>query len=148
MDRSRGWALALATVGVVVAIDQMTKAWVLSTVDPHERINVFFGIDITRVKNTGVAFGALSGSGAIVLVAVAVAMLGLLAYFAAHIRKPWLWLPVGMVFGGALGNLADRARIDGVTDFIDPVLWPAFNVADMAIVIGVAGVLYLAEARR
>jgi signal peptidase II len=148
MDRSRGWALALATVGVVVAIDQMTKAWVLSTVDPHERINVFFGIDITRVKNTGVAFGALSGSGGIVLVAVAVAMLGLLAYFAAHIRKPWLWLPVGMVFGGALGNLADRARIDGVTDFIDPVLWPAFNVADMAIVIGVAGVLYLAEARR
>ncbi|MFL5840162.1 MAG: signal peptidase II [Thermoleophilaceae bacterium] len=148
MERSRGWALALATVGVVVAIDQMTKAWVLSTVDPHERINVFFGIDITRVKNTGVAFGALSGSGGIVLIAVAVAMLGLLAYFAAHIRKPWLWLPVGMVFGGALGNLADRARIDGVTDFIDPVLWPAFNVADMAIVIGVLGVLYLAEARR
>jgi signal peptidase II len=148
MDRSRGWALALATVGVVVAIDQMTKAWVLSTVDPHERINVFFGLDITRVKNTGVAFGALSGSGAIVLIAVLVAMLGLLLYFAAHIGKPWLWLPVGMVFGGALGNLADRARIDGVTDFIDPVLWPAFNVADVAIVIGVLGVLYLAEARK
>jgi len=148
MDRSRGWALALATVGVVVAIDQMTKAWVLSTVAPHERINVFLGIDITRVKNTGVAFGALSGSGAIVLVAVLAAMLGLLVYFAVHIRQPWLWLPVGMVFGGALGNLADRARIDGVTDFIDPVLWPAFNVADMAIVVGVLGVLYLAETRK
>jgi signal peptidase II len=148
VDRSRGWALALATVGVVVAIDQLTKAWVLSTVAPHERINVFFGLDITRVKNTGVAFGALAGTGAIVLIAVAVAMLGLLAYFVANIRKPWLWLPVGMVFGGALGNLADRARIDGVTDFIDPVLWPAFNVADMAIVIGVLGVLYLAEARK
>jgi signal peptidase II len=148
MARSRGWALVLATVGVVVAIDQMTKAWVLSSVAPHERINVFFGIDITRVKNTGVAFGALSGSGTIVLVAVGVAMAGLLAYFTAHMRKPWLWLPVGMVFGGALGNLADRARIDGVTDFIDPVLWPAFNVADMAIVVGVLGVLYLAEARK
>jgi signal peptidase II len=148
MTRSRGWALALATVGVVVAIDQMTKAWVLSTVDPHERINVFFGIDITRVKNTGVAFGALSGSGTVVLIAVAAAMLGLLAYFAAHIDKPLLWLPVGMVFGGAIGNLADRARIDGVTDFIDPVLWPAFNVADIAIVVGVLGVLYLAEQRR
>jgi signal peptidase II len=148
MARSRGWALALATVGVVVAIDQLTKAWVLATVDPHERINVFFGIDITRVKNTGVAFGALAGSGTLVLIAVGVAMIGLLAYFAAHIDKPWLWLPVGMVFGGALGNLADRARIDGVTDFIDPVLWPAFNVADMCIVIGVFGVLYLAEARR
>jgi signal peptidase II len=148
MGRSRGWALALATVGVVVAIDQMTKAWVLSTVAPHDRINVFFGIDITLVKNTGVAFGALSGSGTIVLIAVLGAMAGLLAYFATHMSKPGLWLPVGMVFGGALGNLSDRARIHGVIDFIDPVLWPAFNVADMCIVIGVLGVLYLAEQRR
>jgi signal peptidase II len=148
LNRSRGWELVLATVGVVVALDQMTKAWVLSSLAPHERINVFFGIDIARVKNTGVAFGALSGSGSLVLIAVGVAMAGLLVYFALNMRKPWLWLPVGMVFGGALGNLADRARIDGVTDFIDPVLWPAFNVADMAIVLGVLGVLYLAEARR
>ena len=148
MTRLRGWTLALATVGVVVAIDQVTKAWVLSNVDPHQRINIFFGIDLTRVKNTGVAFGALSGSGTVVLVAVAAAMIGLLVYFALNMDKPWLWLPVGMVFGGAIGNLADRARIDGVTDFIDPVLWPAFNFADMAIVIGVLGVLYLAEAKR
>ena len=148
MTRERGWALALATVGVVVALDQMTKAWVRATVAPHEKINVFFLLDITRVKNTGVAFGALSGSGALVFVAVLVAMAGLLAYFAAHITDWGLWLPVGMVFGGALGNLADRVRIDGVTDFIDPALWPAFNVADMAIVLGVLGVLYLAETKR
>jgi signal peptidase II len=148
MGRERGWALALATMGVVVAIDQVTKAWVRASVDPHEKINVFFGLDITRVKNTGVAFGALSGKGTLVLAAVAVAMVGLLVYFAANIAKPGLWLPVGMVFGGALGNLADRARIDGVTDFIDPVLWPAFNVADMCIVIGVFGVLYLAEQKK
>ena len=145
MNRTRGWALALATVGVVVAIDQLTKAWVRSSIDPHEHINVFFGIDLTRVQNTGVAFGALSGSGTVVLIAVLIAMGGLFAYFAANMDKPMLWLPVGMVFGGALGNLADRARIDGVTDFIDPVLWPAFNFADMCIVIGVLGVLYLAE---
>ena len=148
MTRERGWSLALATVGAVVVLDQLTKAWVRATVAPHEKINVFFLIDITRVKNTGVAFGALSGSGALVFVAVLIAMAGLLAYFATHIRQPGLWLPVGMVFGGALGNLADRVRIDGVTDFIDPVLWPAFNVADMAIVVGVLGVLYLAEAKR
>ena len=66
MTRERGWALALATVGVVVALDQLTKAWVRASVDPHEKINVFFLLDITRVKNTGVAFGALSGSGALV----------------------------------------------------------------------------------
>jgi signal peptidase II len=148
VTRERGWALALATVGAVVALDQMTKAWVRASVAPHEKINVFFLLDITRVKNTGVAFGALSGSGALVFVAVLIAMAGLLAYFATHMRNRGLWLPVGMVFGGALGNLADRVRIDGVTDFIDPVLWPAFNVADMAIVAGVLGVLYLAEARR
>lgn len=148
MSRGRGWALALATVGAVVALDQITKAWVRASVDPHEKINVFFLLDITRVKNTGVAFGALSGSGAIVFVAVLVAIAGLLAYFAAHVSEPGLWLPVGMVFGGALGNLADRVRIDGVTDFIDPVLWPAFNVADICIVVGVLGVLYLAESRR
>ena len=148
MSRTRGGALALATVGAVVLLDQMTKAWVRASVAPHESINVFFGIDITRVKNTGVAFGALSGSGTLVFVAVLVAMAGLLAYFVIHMTDPGLWLPVGMVFGGALGNLADRVRIDGVTDFIDPVLWPAFNVADMAIVLGVLGVLYLAEAKR
>jgi signal peptidase II len=148
MTRGRGWALALATVGAVVALDQMTKAWVRASVAPHEKINVFFLLDITRVKNTGVAFGALSGSGAVVFVAVFIAMAGLLAYFAAHVADPGLWLPVGLVFGGALGNLADRVRIDGVTDFIDPALWPAFNVADMCIVFGVLGVLYLAEAKR
>jgi signal peptidase II len=148
MDRTRGWSLALIAVGAVVVIDQMTKAWVRASVEPHEKINVFFGIDITRVKNTGVAFGALSGSGALVFVAVVAAMAGLLVYFAAHITNRGLWLPVGMVFGGALGNLADRVRIDGVTDFIDPVLWPAFNIADIAIVVGVLGVLYLAEAKR
>jgi signal peptidase II len=148
MTAARGWTLALATVGIVVALDQLTKAWVRASVAPHEKINVFFGVDITRVKNTGVAFGALSGSGALVFVAVLIAMLGLLAYFAGHARERALWLPVGMVFGGALGNLADRVRIDGVTDFIDPVLWPAFNLADVAIVTGVLAVLYLAEAKR
>ena len=148
MSRERGWTLALATVGVVVVLDQLTKAWVRADVAPHEKINVFFLLDITNVKNTGVAFGALSGSGGLVFVAVLIAIAGLLAYFAAHVTNPWLWLPVGMVFGGALGNLADRVRIDGVTDFIDPVLWPAFNVADMCIVLGVLGVLYLAESKR
>lgn len=145
MDRIRGWALALATAGVVTALDQLTKAWVRADIAPGERINVFFGLDLVRVKNTGVAFGALSGEGLLVLIAVGIALTALLAYFASHITMPWLWLPVGMVIGGALGNLADRARMSAVTDFIDPVLWPAFNFADIAIVLGVLGVLYIAE---
>ena len=114
MTRSRGWALALATVGGVVAIDQMTKAWVRATMAPHEKINVFFALDITNVKNTGVAFGALSGSGGLVFIAVLVAMGGLLVYFTRHIGDRGLWLPVGMVFGGALGNLADHTSVQFV----------------------------------
>jgi signal peptidase II len=147
MDRVRGWALALATVGVVIALDQMTKAWALSAVGPGEHRNIFFGIDLVRVRNTGVAFGALSGNGALVVIAVLAALVALFTYFALHVRTPGLWLPVGMVFGGALGNLADRSRIHGVIDFIDPMLWPAFNLADAAIVLGVLGVLYVAERR-
>jgi signal peptidase II len=72
----------------------------------------------------------------------------LLAYFAANRTKPWLWLPVGLLLGGALGNLADRARAGAVVDFIDPVAWPAFNGADTCIVIGVFALLYVVEGRQ
>ena len=144
-SRLRGWTLALAMVGVVVGLDQMTKAWAVHAVARGDSRNVFFGIDLVNVRNRGVAFGALSGSGWVVVAAVLVALVVLLAYFAAHVDNPGLWLPVGMVFGGAIGNLADRARIDAVIDFIDPALWPAFNLADTAIVLGVFGVLYMAE---
>ena len=148
MTRTRGWALALATVGTVTAFDQLTKAWAVAAIAPGERNNIFFGLDLVRVRNTGVAFGALSGKGVLVLIAVGIALTLLLVYFARHVTTPALWLPVGLVFGGAFGNLADRARIHGVIDFIDPILWPAFNLADAAIVIGVLGVLYIAEAQR
>ena len=61
---------------------------------------------------------------------------------------PFLWLPVGLILGGALGNLADRARDGAVIDFIDPIAWPAFNFADAAIVAGVLGLLYVVETQR
>jgi signal peptidase II len=69
----------------------------------------------------------------------------LLGYFARHARRPWLWLPVGVIAGGAFGNLLDRFRIGAVVDFIDPMLWPAFNVADTGIVLGILGLLYVIE---
>ena len=80
------------------------------------------------------AFGALDGSGTIVAVLIAVALVLLLGYFALNADRPLLWLPVGMLLGGALGNLIDRAREGAVIDFIDPVAWPAFNLADASIV--------------
>jgi signal peptidase II len=145
--RTPGAAAALATAGVVVAIDQATKQAAVSGIERGEQVNVFFGLDLTNARNTGVAFGALEGGGAAVSILIGVSLALLVAYFAVHRDKPWLWLPVGLLLGGALGNLADRAREGAVIDFIDPVAWPAFNVADSCIVAGVLVLLYVVEGR-
>ena len=137
-----------ATVAVVIALDQGSKALVTSSLRRGESVNVFFGLDLTNTRNTGVAFGALEGSGTIVGVLIGLALSVLVGYFAINAGRRRLWLPVGMLLGGALGNLVDRAREGAVVDFIDPVAWPAFNLADSAIVIGVFGLLYVVEAGR
>ncbi len=147
MTPAAGWARAAATVAVVVALDQGSKALVKSSLSRGESVNVFFGLDLTNTRNTGVAFGALEGSGTIVGVLIGLALILLIGYFARNAARPWLWLPVGMLLGGALGNLVDRAREGAVVDFIDPVAWPAFNLADSAIVVGVFGLLYVVELR-
>ena len=93
------------------------------------------------------AFG-LPRAAAVVIAIIAVALIALVAYFATHADKPLLWLPTGLLLGGAVGNLLDRLRGDAVTDFIDLPLWPPFNVADMAITFGVLSLLYALEAPR
>jgi signal peptidase II len=145
--RTSGPAAALATAGVVVAADQATKQLAISGIERGEHVDVFIGLELTNARNTGVAFGAFEGGGALVAILIGVSLALLVAYFALHREKPWLWLPVGLLLGGALGNLADRARIGGVIDFIDPVAWPAFNVADSCIVVGVLALLYVVEGR-
>ncbi|HEV3375702.1 MAG TPA: signal peptidase II [Thermoleophilaceae bacterium] len=145
--RTSGGAAALATAGIVVAADQATKQWAISRIERGDEEEVFFGLDLTNTRNTGVAFGAFEGGGAVVAILIGVSLALLLAYFAFHRDRPWLWLPVGLLLGGALGNLADRAREGAVIDFIDPVAWPAFNVADSCIVIGVLALLYVVEGR-
>ena len=146
--RTRGAVRAVATAGVVVAVDQATKQLAIASVDRGASENVFFGIDITNSRNSGVAFGALEGGGLVVGLLIGVSLTLLLAYFAFHAATPALWLPVGLLVGGALGNLADRAREGAVIDFIDPTFWPAFNLADAAIVFGVLGLLYAVEGPR
>jgi signal peptidase II len=143
--KTRGWARAIATVGVVVALDQATKQAAVAGIGRGESANMFLGIDLTNTRNTGVAFGAFEGGGVLIALLIGLALGLLVGYFALHAGQPLLWLPVGMLLGGALGNLADRARIGAVIDFIDPVAWPAFNVADAAIVLGVVGLLYVVE---
>ena len=140
------WARVAAVAAGVVALDQATKALVRAAVDEGERIAVFPGVEIVHTRNTGVAFGALSGGGAIVTVVVALALVALLGYFATHVRRPLFWLPTGMLLGGAIGNVIDRVRDGAVTDFIQiPLGFPAFNVADMSITIGVLALLYVLE---
>jgi len=129
----------------VLAADQASKAAVRGSIGRTERVDVLPGLDLVNTRNSGVAFGFFSGGGTIVAVIAAVALIALLAFFATHLRRPLVWLPTGLLVGGAAGNLIDRAREGAVTDFVDLPLWPAFNVADAAITVGVLTLLYVLE---
>jgi len=142
-----GSAAALATAGLVVALDQATKQLAATRIAADSQVDVIPGLDFTNTRNTGVAFGALEGGGLVVAVLIGLSLTLLLGYFVANRTRPWLWLPVGLLLGGALGNLADRARAGAVIDFIDPVAWPAFNLADTCIVVGVVVLLWVVEGR-
>jgi signal peptidase II len=142
-----GSAAALATAGLVVALDQATKQLAATRIAPDSQVDVIPGLDFTNTRNTGVAFGALEGGGLVVAILIGLSLALLLGYFVANRTRPWLWLPVGLLLGGALGNLADRARAGAVIDFIDPVAWPAFNLADTCIVVGVVVLLWVVEGR-
>jgi len=142
-----GPAAAVATAGLVVALDQATKQLASSGIERGDSVNVFFGLDLTNTRNTGVAFGALEGAGVIVAIQIGYSLALLIGYFVANRGIPLLWLPVGLLLGGAVGNLVDRAVEGAVIDWIDPVAWPAFNVADACIVVGVLALLWVVEGR-
>jgi signal peptidase II len=142
-----GPAVAIAAAGLVVAVDQVTKQLADSNIERGHQVNVFFGLDLTNTRNTGVAFGALEGAGLVVALLIGLSLTLLIVYYLVNRDMPLLWLPVGLLLGGALGNLADRAREGAVIDFIDPVAWPAFNLADACIVVGVFLLLWVVEGR-
>jgi len=141
--RARAWRLALAVCGVVVAADQASKAVIESSLVPAQRVGVLPGLHLTNVHNRGIAFGLAGGGGRGLLLVTVAALLLILLLFARNAERPGIWLPVGLLAGGALGNLADRVRADAVTDFIDLPLWPSFNLADVCIVLGVAGLAFV-----
>ena len=148
MASGGAWARAALVMVAVIALDQATKALVRSSVAIGDRDGVFPGVEIVHVRNEGVAFSRFSGGGTVVAVIVGAALLALLAYFVTHLDKPLVWLPTGMLLGGALGNVVDRIRDGAVTDFIKLPGWPAFNVADIAITGGVLVLLYVTERPR
>jgi signal peptidase II len=135
----RAALVALATL----ALDQLTKAHVRGGIAPGERIDFLPGVDLVRVANRGIAFGLLDDAGSLVLVLAAVAFASLLAVFLAASDRRGLWLPIGLLAGGAVGNLIDRIHEGAVTDFIDIGPWPAFNVADIAITLGVVILVWM-----
>jgi signal peptidase II len=145
MTARAAWLRAGAAALVLLALDQGTKQLVVHSLSRDEHRNIFFGVELTNVRNKGVAFGAFGGGGLPVTLLTIGALALLLGYFARNARRGWLWLPVGVIAGGAFGNLLDRVRLGSVIDFIDPMLWPAFNVADTGIVLGILGLLYVIE---
>jgi signal peptidase II len=145
---ARAWALAAALSGLVFAADQGAKAAIEAHLVPGQRVEVVGPLELTLAHNSGVAFGLAGGAGGgLVLVTVAaLAVVGCL--FARSPTRPGMWVAVGLLAGGALGNLADRVRADVVTDFVHLGSWPDFNLADVAISAGVLllVLLYLREA--
>jgi signal peptidase II len=139
-------ARAAAVFVAVVAADQVTKAIVDSSLTRGEEREVLGSVvQLVNVRNSGVAFGQLQNGGLIVSLVIAIAVSALLVYFARHLSKPWIWLPTGLLLGGALGNVIDRVRQGAVVDFIKLPHWPAFNVADSAITIGVVVLVFVME---
>ena len=129
---------ALAACGVVVALDQGSKALATSLVSRGDRAELLPFLHIKNVRNQGVAFGLGGDISAYLIGATILVLTGLLVFLATRERGGWrVWLPAALLIGGALGNLADRVRDGAVTDFIDLPLWPTFNLADVAIVLGV-----------
>jgi signal peptidase II len=132
------WVRAALVLVIVVAADQLSKHAVNANIAQGEERKVLPGIDLVNTRNHGVAFGFLPGSHTAVTVLIAIALLALLIYFALHSRERLIWLPTGMLIGGAIGNVIDRVRVGSVTDFIKlPLGWPPFNLADMSITLGV-----------
>jgi signal peptidase II len=145
VTRARTLARAAFVFAVVLAADQLTKALVNADIARGDSVALLPGLDLVNTRNRGVAFGLLAGGGPIVVIVAVVVLTGLVVFAWRQWDRPLVWLPVGMLLGGAAGNLLDRAREGAVTDFLDPVLWPAFNVADASITIGVVLLIWVLE---
>ena len=132
---------------LVILLDQATKEWVRGAFSLHESVPVIPGFfHLTYIRNTGAAWGMFSGQN-VALSALALVMLGALVVFRRKILPPGRVhrVALGLLCGGIVGNLFDRLRLDYVVDFLDFFHrgwhFPAFNVADAAIVVGAVGLV-------
>lgn len=146
IPRSHGWLWArvrrdapfFLVVAAILALDQFTKYLIRSRLALGEAFPADSPVQLIHVTNSGAAFGMLQGQ---TLFLTVTTLLGLVAIMLYYLYPPMehgvLRIALGLQLGGAMGNLADRVRVGEVTDFIKFPHWPAFNVADSSITVGV-----------
>ena len=137
MKTQAAWGRAGIVAAAVLIADQLTKQLVRSSIALGASRHVLPGVTLVHAQNSGIAFSLLTGSDVGVIIVTLVVVALVLAYFARQGERRGMWLACGLVVGGALGNLADRVRAGLVTDFVKLPHWPAFNLADTAITLGV-----------
>jgi signal peptidase II len=143
------WLRATLVLACVVTLDQLTKRAVEHSIVPGEERGLLPGVQLVDTRNRGVAFGFLPGNHVAVTILISLALLALLTYFALHSTRALMWLPTGMIVGGALGNILDRVRHGSVTDFVKlPLGWPPFNLADTSITLGILILFVLIDRSR
>jgi signal peptidase II len=132
------WLRAALVLAIVVVADQVSKHAVNADIAEGEERKLLPGVELVNTRNHGVAFGFLPGSHIAITILIAVALLARVQGEVDEQRERLIWLPTGMLIGGAIGNVLDRLREGSVTDFIKlPLGWPPFNLADMSITFGV-----------
>ena len=141
----RAWSRAALVLAAVLLVDQVTKALVRGGVELGSEESLLPLVTLVHTRNRGVAFGVFEDQAFVVVIVITLAIAALAAYFATHRDRPLVWLPTGLLAGGAIGNVVDRVRDGFVTDFVKLPSWPAFNVADMAITFGVLTLLLVVE---
>lgn len=134
---------------MVIMVDQVVKAAVTNTLKDGRIVELLGGlIRLDYTVNTGAAFGILRHSGIVFALVAVIVSLGIIVYYRRVVSSPLpIRLALGLILGGALGNLIDRIRLGYVVDFIDLRWWPVFNLADSAIVLGVCLLLLYAMAQ-
>lgn len=131
---------------VAFGADQLSKWWVIQVMKDHTEISVTGFFNLVLGRNTGVSFGLFNEAPAWLLVGITLAIVLMFLVWASRERRSITGIALGLIIGGALGNMLDRLRHSGVTDFLDfhigGIHWPAFNLADTAIVLGVLLLLF------
>lgn len=127
------WIIAIS----ILILDQLTKYLIVANFDYLQSVPVIKDIfHLTLVHNYGAAFGILQNQ-RILFIAIALLVLGVIIYFYRQLPSDWISkLAIGLAIGGTIGNLIDRVRLGYVIDFFDFRIWPVFNIADSAIVVG------------